>query len=180
MVSPNAIALRERVLAAPIVRPPQPWRLVAEVAIGGLTEVGFALDSRHLLVLSFQGRGVFDCTSGDRVGRDRSEDRADWYVGSHLFANCLPPMAGQPVPVAGMWGGGLSTWTQDGWGLWRLQIPWPEEHILLTLPGHSLDAIEPRFSKICMDQESLAFGFSPDGKVLVVALRHTLTIYSRV
>jgi hypothetical protein len=42
--------------------PPQ-WRKVAYLAVGGLTEVGFAAGSL-LLVVSHQGRGVVDLASG--------------------------------------------------------------------------------------------------------------------
>jgi hypothetical protein len=45
----------------------------ADMAIGGLTEVGFVPGSSLLLVMSHQGRGLLSWGSGDRVARDRQE-----------------------------------------------------------------------------------------------------------
>src|SRR5205807_821088 len=44
--------------------PPLPWKETGHYAVGGLTEVGFDDQSELLLVVSQNGRGVFDCTSG--------------------------------------------------------------------------------------------------------------------
>jgi hypothetical protein len=49
---------------------PSPWRKVTYLAVGGLTEVGFAAGSL-LLVVSHQGRGVVDLASGNVLARDR-------------------------------------------------------------------------------------------------------------
>jgi len=53
--------------------PPEPWRHVASHGIGGLTDIGYGEGSDLLLVVSHNGRGVFDCLSGERVARDRVE-----------------------------------------------------------------------------------------------------------
>jgi hypothetical protein len=45
---------------------PSTWRKVTYLAVGGLTEVGFA-DGRLLLVVSHQGRGVVDLASGEPI-----------------------------------------------------------------------------------------------------------------
>jgi hypothetical protein len=60
----------------PISDPPSPWRRTGSFAIGGLTDVGFGAHSDLLLVISHQGRGVFDCLSGVRVARNN--DEGDW------------------------------------------------------------------------------------------------------
>lgn len=52
-----------------------PWRKVTCLAVGGLTEVGFAAGSL-LLVVSHQGRGVVDLASGNVLARDRQETGA--------------------------------------------------------------------------------------------------------
>ncbi|WP_431898728.1 hypothetical protein [Nonomuraea sp. bgisy101] len=64
-------ALRRRFREAPLLPPPAPWRPLAPIAIGGLTDVGFGFAGRDLLfVSSSTGRGVFDCVNGGRVARD--------------------------------------------------------------------------------------------------------------
>ena len=52
---------------------PSTWRKVTYLAVGGLTEVGFA-GSTLLLVVSHQGRGVVDVASGEMLARDRAGD----------------------------------------------------------------------------------------------------------
>lgn len=52
------------------------WRKIAFVAVGGLTEVGFA--GSLLLVVSHQGRGVVALASEERVARDWQETGA-WF-----------------------------------------------------------------------------------------------------
>ena len=48
-----------------------PWSRPVTHAIGGLTDVGESLAGDYLLVVSHQGRGVYDLTSGERIARDR-------------------------------------------------------------------------------------------------------------
>src|SRR6478609_9554462 len=56
---------------------PSPGKKVTYLAVGGLTEVGFAVGSL-LLVVSHQGRGVVDLASGNVLARDRQETGA-WF-----------------------------------------------------------------------------------------------------
>jgi len=51
------------------------WKKVAYLAVGGLTEVGFAAGSL-LLVVSHQGRGVVDLASGELLVSESEETRA--------------------------------------------------------------------------------------------------------
>jgi len=46
------------------------WKLKNNFGIGGLREIGFYEDSNYLLVLSSQGRGLFDCWTGEKISRD--------------------------------------------------------------------------------------------------------------
>jgi hypothetical protein len=85
--------------------------------------------------------------------------------------------------MAGLYGGGLRLSTQDRWALESLVIDWPEKSIVLTGPSSWL--YETRagrssaFTKIEADSAVRAFGFSPTGKSLVVALTSEVTIYGR-
>jgi hypothetical protein len=89
------------------------WRKVADLAIGGLTEVGFAVP-RLMLVVSHQGRAVLDWVTGARVARDRQET-GGWFDASRPAAAGIGPLAGQWVAVAGLAGGSLPVTTADGW-----------------------------------------------------------------
>ena len=77
IVPDHLLPLIERVRAAPVQEPPIPWRLLEAHAVGGLTDVGFGRRSDLLLVVSSQGRGVFDCVTGQRVARDASMPEPD-------------------------------------------------------------------------------------------------------
>ncbi|MGW4027238.1 hypothetical protein ACWEEL_38775, partial [Streptomyces sp. NPDC005009] len=78
-------ALRDRLLAAPVVPAPAPWRPVFEytygVAVGGLLGIGFAThpDSGHdlVMVVSSDGHGLFDAVTGEKIARDRDPDPED-------------------------------------------------------------------------------------------------------
>jgi len=110
-------SLLHQLRVLPIQPPPSPWKRVASYAVGGLTEIGFANQSDLVLVVSSNGRGVFDCTSGERLARD--DDTADWwYDPVQLQAAGIGPLDGQFIRLAGLHGGGLPLSTRDGWSLW--------------------------------------------------------------
>jgi len=90
------------------------WKKVADVAIGGLTEVGFVPGGTLLLVVSHQGRGAVDLASGRRVARDRQE-MGSWFDAARPAALGIGPVHGQQIEIAGLAGGQLPVVTADGW-----------------------------------------------------------------
>lgn len=92
---------------------PDKWKVVGTYAIGGLTSVGFSQDEQHLLVVSSQGRGVFDCWTGRKVARDNEAD-GDWLDERHLRCQGIGPIVQEFVPIAGLAGGGLRRCNDDG------------------------------------------------------------------
>jgi hypothetical protein len=110
----------DRITASAVEAPPPPWRLVGGSAVGLLTDVGFARGSDLLLVVSSNGRGVFDCATGERIARDRTvpdADSADWQDCFELEAQGIGPLKGQIIRTAGLFGGGLPSITRDGWSV---------------------------------------------------------------
>lgn len=172
---------RRRVREAREVPPPPPWRPIVAVSVGGLTEVGFADNSELLLVLSWQGRGVFDCSDGRRLARDTSADRTDWYGHDNLIANGFGPLEGQYIRLCGLWGGGLPLFTKDGWRVERVTLTWPSESILLFEPRQKqIYTAESRFHKLGDPvTEVRAFGFSYSGKTLMIATSSDITVFGR-
>jgi len=132
-----------------------PWRKVADLAVGGLTEIGFGHFSTLLLVVSHQGRGLVD--------RDRQETGA-WFDVLRTASQGIGPLAGQWIDLAGLAGGHLATSTPDGWHARRA-----EDGIHLSGPSGAT-AMMPAI------EEVRAFGFSYDGMVLVVASSSSLII----
>lgn len=101
-----------RILSMATAPPPSPWNCVATATIGGLQSVGFGRGSDLLLVTSSQGRGVFNCLSGERLARDRDEDFFE--DPTELEAAGIGPFDGTYVRMAGIHGGGLAATTSDG------------------------------------------------------------------
>jgi hypothetical protein len=142
-----------------------PWRRVADLAIGGLTEIGFAAP-RLMLVVSHQGRAVLDCATRARIARDRQET-GDWFDASRPAAAGIGPLAGQWVIVTGLAGGSLLATTADGW-----QATSAADGVKLLGPGGTgLFVREPG--------DIRAFGFSPSGDTFAVASPPSLVIFSR-
>jgi len=143
--------------------------------------VGFSPSSDLLLVTSSQGRGVFDCRSGERLARDGDES-GDFEDPVQLEANGIGPVSGT-VRMSGLYGGGLPNSTADGWSAERLSLDWPVETLLLFAPGSTLhwqvDGKPPVFTKVYLGSEIRAWGFSPTGRSLVVATSSDLTAYGR-
>jgi hypothetical protein len=175
--------LASRVKAAPVDPPPPAWTQVGHYAIGGLTDVGFGPRSEHLLVISWHGRGVYDCTTGERVARDRATD-GNWHDRFRLEAQGIGPLADQTIRTVGLAGGGLTTATADGWRVERIVVDWPKECLLLLPPGASLFGDyynkAARFTKVASEADVRAWGFSPSGKSLVMATNSELTVFKRV
>src|SRR4051812_46599997 len=91
--------LAGRLRTSHVEPPPAPWVPVGHYAVGGLTAVGFGPGTELLLVASWQGRGVFDCTTGERVARDRATD-GGWQDPVALEAQGIGPLEGQTVRTA--------------------------------------------------------------------------------
>jgi hypothetical protein len=160
---------------APIIHEvPKPWRQLPVYAIGGLFQVGYASGTDLLLVLSHQGRGVFDCNSGEKIARDHT-DAYNFFDPIRLMAEGFGPLAGQTIRMAGLFGGGLTLTTLDGWGLEVQARVWPTHSVFLSAPGTR----EP----VCIGEDGVcemrACGFSETGRSFVIATSCDLTIYVR-
>lgn len=178
--------MAEQVLRMPFQEPPPPWKM-DWVAVAGLTEVGYAPDSDLLLAIS-ENRGVFDCSFGTtqrKVARDK--DTQGWLEGwrdsKNLTAIGIGPIEGQTVRLAGMFGGGMKLTSPDHWSLVLASPNWPLSSIILCPPNCSLFH---RGSEHCVkvsprgaEDDIIAYGFSQTGKSFIVAMSHTIEIFSR-
>jgi hypothetical protein len=173
--------LRSRLRRFPLGQPPAPWRRVAGHAVGGLTEVGFASGSDLLLVVSSEGRGLFDGRRGDRLARDPTPPDDGWYDEVRLTASGIGPLRDQLIRLAGLHGGGLSACTNDGWEITRIAPDWPLESIVLDPPGSSVlyEGHSEGCIKIAEGFEMRAHGFSETGLSLVVASSDQIELWPR-
>jgi hypothetical protein len=184
----NRHPFAEIVMKMPLQPPPEPWKRDA-VAIGGLTEIGYAPDSDYLLAIS-ETRGVFDCSFGvqnRKVARDYDEDGwvNVWRDSKNLTAIGIGPIEGQTVRLAGLWGGGLSMFTSDGWHVELAYPNWPTPNVILC-PPHCYPF--HRGAEQCLKlgtwtgneyETIIGCGFSQTGKSFIIAESHTIEIFSR-
>ncbi|MBQ0846815.1 hypothetical protein J8N05_01090 [Streptomyces sp. BH-SS-21] len=186
-------AMRDRLLAAPAVPAPEPWRPVFAneygVPVGGLLGVGFASHPENghdlVMVVSHDGHGLFDAVTGEKIARDRDPDPEDNTPDAvaDLTSPGLGPITGSRVRIAGLFGGGLHTTTEDGWTLEVVIPAWPNERILLSIDG-GLPHAGPHGEKwwhIFHSNYSTfrAAGFSPSGRTIAVATSSDLTLWTR-
>lgn len=186
-------AMRERLLAAPVVPAPEPWRPVFEyeygVPVGGLLGIGFAThpDSGHelVMVVSGDGHGLFDAVTGEKVARDRDPDPDEHTPDASTDLSCpgLGPIAGGRVRIAGLFGGGLHTVTADGWILEVVAPAWPNHRVLVSRDGglpHSGPHREGWWHIFHAGySEFRAAGFSPSGQTIAVATSSDLSLWTR-
>ncbi|MHC5906527.1 hypothetical protein ACVNF4_21870 [Streptomyces sp. S6] len=183
--SPYQQAMRERLLAAPVVPAPEPWRRVAYTPVGGLLGIGFAVrpdtGDDLVMVVSNDGHGLFDAVTGEKIARDPEGDFPD--SDPDLTCPGLGPVAGHRVHIAGLFGGGLHTGASGGWALQVVAPAWPNERVLLSrgsgLP-HSGPHGERWWHLFHSNYSELrAAGFSPSGRTLAVATSSDLSLWIR-
>ncbi|WP_369191633.1 hypothetical protein [Streptomyces sp. R08] len=182
--------LRDRCLAAPVMPAPEPWRPVLGngTAVGGLLGIGFAAhpDTGHdlVMVVSTDGHGLYDAVTGERIARDRDPDPETSTPDCHPDLVCpgLGPIAGVPVRIAGLFGGGLHTGAPGGWAVDVVSPEWPHDRVVLST-GHGIhkgQAGEAWWHIFDADYSELrAAGFSPSGRTLAVATSSDLTLWTR-
>ena len=176
-------AARARLRTRPLVAPPAPWGVTGGASVGGLTEIGYGPDSDLLLVVSSNGRGVFDVLTGERVTRD---DSPDWDGLDQTAMRCpgIGPLDGVTVPLAGLHGGGLPRGSGDGWLLTVEAIDWPNHHAFLEDGHRGGPYVSPHEGGgllIWQDSpcEYRAGGFSPTGRSFALASSCEVTLFAR-
>lgn len=170
----------DRVRRMPLAAPPE-WRALGATAVGGLRGVGFDEETELLLVESTNGKGIFDCSKGERVARD-PEAGSPFTDEVRLQSQGIGPLAGQVIRVCGIFGGGLPLMTLDGWSVELIHHFWPHVASLVLIPrGASIwDPAQFRnCRKIAETEAPLAYGFSHTGQSLVLAHSHSLEIWTR-
>ncbi len=91
---------------------PPPWRKAGSYAVESMTDMGFGESSDFLMCMSGTVRSVFDCSTGEKIARDRSVDYK--FDVENLQVDGIGPLSGSRVRMAGIHGGGLAAYTQDG------------------------------------------------------------------
>lgn len=172
--------------AAESMRGHATWKMTLQTAVGGAIAAGFERDTETLIVASSSGQGIYDCRSGQRIYRNRSNSGYDPH---RLEAVRLDDRSRPPVPMAGIDGGGLRTATSDGWLIDTFQTEWPIAFSVLREPSASIldrhsDAAKlgkhPGYNLIRKSDElPRVFGFSWTGRSLIWMDSSELVVWSR-
>src|SRR5690349_3226172 len=102
------------------------WIHKLTIGIGGLEDVGFANNSEELIVLSSQGIGVFNCSTGEILFRS-SEEWWPFFDQTLGVLTSIPGYIGSSIKVSGLHSqNSLRTKTNDGWEL-VISDPEPDE-----------------------------------------------------
>ncbi len=153
--------------------------------MGNIISIGFSKNEKYLLVLSWSGRGVFECSSGEKIARDPSEPYAydegkkdDWNDDLNMTVKGIGPIENEDIHVVGMIGGGLHAQTEDGWRISIETINWPNKEVILSGAGNANYLENSNFTRLeTITMESRAIGFSPNGDYLLIATSGYFDLY---
>lgn len=180
-VPPRLVPIAKAIESAPVADAPSPWRFVGEISVGGLWAVGFDEASEDLLIVSSSGQGLVDTTTGKRRARNTLESGYDRV---RLKARPVPDRGNREFRMSGLHGGGLPTVTQDLWSVRCEVVCWPDKSLLLFEPSSDLLGSfygkKHDFTKLAVESEVRAFGFSWSGRTLIVATSSEVKIFNRI
>ncbi|MFJ3663694.1 hypothetical protein ACIPPM_24925 [Streptomyces sp. NPDC090119] len=189
MISEYQQALRDRCLAAPVLPVPPPWRPVGDglIPVGGLLGIGFAVhpETGHdlVMVVSTSGHGLIDAVTGERLARDYDPDPETDTPDLSPDLSCpgLGPVAGVPIRIAGLFGGGLHSGSGTGWTVRVASPDWPHHRVLLSADG-GINSGPPGETWWHIFHSTYSefrtAGFSPTGRTLAVATSSDLALWT--
>jgi WD40 repeat protein len=159
---------------------PDGWEKVTTAAIGGLTDLGFSKSGPYLLVISSQGRGVFDCNTGERIARDYDE-YGDWFNERKLVCKGIGPIESETIQTCGIYGGGLPLSNGHGESIEVVAPSWPS-YDLIFCQNYKSALIDGHGSDCCKiySEHIRAYGFSWCGNYLVAAISSDFTLWKRL
>lgn len=154
---------------------PPNWVELPTLHAGGLTDIGFSRDSKHILVISTAGRGLFESSTGNKVARDSNINDYEWFDKAENQAQGIGELAHLMFRVAGLNGGTLQLTDSNQIKVVIAYPHWPEEDIYLCpIDKHLLS--EPEFChKVASDYFRTA-GFSYSGEYFLHACSSSFTI----
>lgn len=151
------------------------WVKAMTCAVGGLTEVGFTANEKHIIVLSHSGRGVISTSSFDLVARDNEIPtiKSPWLDQPGRKVRGIGPVSNEWVSLAGLWGGNLEATCSSEW-VSEVDTRGRDEICLIK------DISTERTYEVDRPlTEVRAFGFSHSGRFLLLATSSDLSVFSK-
>lgn len=174
--------LLNRMRNMPQKKSPRGWEISVQKMVGGLRHIGFSeKQPGKLLVISVAGKSIIDGYGGQMLFRDPDDNNYDYVK---LTSEGVADLKGETIRLAGITGGGLPIVNADGDFIRRCAPDYPEEIFIFEPTGRSIfyyDSFKQRGCYIIYSpvSETVAYGFSPRGDLLVIADTATLMIWKK-
>ena len=153
-------------------------------AIGGLRELGFKPDTDYLMVLSSQGRGLFDCLKNEKIARDPYDYyNMEWNSETGKVKG-IGIFEGEEIICGGFeFPNVFPSSTTDGWVIsikTELRLNWKNEElpaeVLYLRNDLSNQNQELAFFHYGLDR---GYGFSDTGRSFVIGTSSDLCVFTR-
>ena len=149
-------------------------------SIGGLTEVGFSEQNPELLlVVSSNGRGLFNCSSLEKIDRDHNDEFDIDY--SNLTCKGIGELKEENIRIAGLHGGGLPNGNSNGESIETMALDWPRIDVIFQPKWTSVysERDTEKCIKVFSTDTLKIYGFSPTGKYFVIGTSSDLLVYKK-
>jgi len=149
-------------------------------AVGGLTEVGFSEQNQNLLlVISNNGRGLFDCSTLKRIARDSNDDYEIDYA--NLTCLGIGELKEEKIRIAGLHGGGLPLGNSKGESLEIMALDWPKVDIIFQPKWTSIysEMDSEKCTRIYSPDTLKVYGFSKSGNHFIIGTSSDLLIFKK-
>ncbi|AXT62040.1 hypothetical protein D1816_17300 [Aquimarina sp. AD10] len=158
---------------------PDEWKF-EHFAVSGLTEIGFSeLNPDVLLVISGNGRGLFDCSSLKKNERDNTTDFEIDY--SNLTCYGIGELKEEKIRISGLHGGGLPLGNSNGDSIEIMALDWPKIDIIFQPKWSSIYAEKDgnKCFRIYSSDTLKTYGFSSNGNYFIIATSSDLLIFKK-
>ncbi len=158
---------------------PDNWEF-EHFSVGGLTEVGFSEQNPNLLlVISSNGRGLFDCSKLEKVERDPDDEFDVDYSNMSCFG--IGELKNEKIRIAGLHGGGLPTGNSNGDSLEIMALDWPKTDIIFQPKWTSVysERDTEKCYKVYSPDSMKVYGFSKTGNYFVIGTSSDLLIFKK-
>ena len=155
------------------------WQLKNEWAVGGLLEAGFHTGTDLLMVLSGQGRGIFDCMDGIQIARDNTDFyRKQWDAATGIVTG-FGPLEGSDIICGGFeYPNILPQDTIDGWEVKRFREAGNNTLAERLCISNKHTQVQFHIASFPFGIHR-AYGFSDTGRSFIAASSSDLIIWSR-
>ena len=129
-----------------------------------------------LLVISHAGRGLIEVSSGERVARDYEVPTvsSSWIDDQEMSVEGIGPAQNQWFSVVGLWGGELKPSNHDHWSVHSKSSGNQDVPYIRHAQSGAKWLVDTPVTEI------RAFGFSPSGRILVLATSSEVSAYVSV